>query len=509
MSMSKVCRKSGAKFSVSEDDLRFYERISPAFEGKIFLLPPPTLCPELRAMRRMAWRNSNHLYRRTCDKTGASIVSGFPPDAPYTVYGIKTWWGDDWDSLASGREFDFSRTFFEQFKELLLRSPRPALMNRDPDNSDYCNYAGQNKNCYMANNGSWYNENCLFGEAYLRCRDSVDCHYLRKCELCYEVIGGEGLYDCSFLVDSYFSSNCHFSFNLRSCTDCFLCSNLRSKSNYIRNKPALKEEIAALRETMKSQQGKEQLWAEFAALRLESIHPAVHHTSCEFSTGDYLTNCKNVHFGFMVGNVEDGKYLLHCDEAKDVWDCSLTGYENTELYYETVSSGASGSRARFCSGSWSSSDVLYCDTVMSCKNCFGCSGLKRQEYCILNRRYSKGEYDKLVPRIIEHMCKTGEWGEYFPEEIAPHAYNECHANDFYPLKQAEAQKLGYKWRDEPPVESSSSSAMLPENIAAISEKVCTQLFSCEATGKQYRIVPLELSLLQRMGIAHPRLAPET
>jgi len=31
------------------------------------------------------------------------------------------------------------------------------------------------------------------------------------------------------------------------------------------------------------------------------------------------------------------------------------------------------------------------------------------KYCILNKQYSKEEYEELVPKIIEHMQKTGEW----------------------------------------------------------------------------------------------------
>jgi hypothetical protein len=30
----------------------------------------------------------------------------------------KYWWSDEWDPLDYGIEFDFSRTFFEQWKEL-------------------------------------------------------------------------------------------------------------------------------------------------------------------------------------------------------------------------------------------------------------------------------------------------------------------------------------------------------------------------------------------------------
>jgi hypothetical protein len=32
-----------------------------------------------------------------------------------------------------------------------------------------------------------------------------------------------------------------------------------------------------------------------------------------------------------------------------------------------------------------------------------------KQYCILNKQYTKEEYEELVPKIIEHMKKTGEW----------------------------------------------------------------------------------------------------
>jgi len=59
---------------------------------------------------------------------------------------------------------------------------------------------------------------------------------------------------------------------------------------------------------------------------------------------------------------------------------------------------------------------------------FGCIGLKRNEYCVLNRQYSKDEYKKTVLRLIEHMKKTGEYGEFFPIDISPFKCEDTVAN---------------------------------------------------------------------------------
>jgi len=38
-----------------------------------------------------------------------------------------------------------------------------------------------------------------------------------------------------------------------------------------------------------------------------------------------------------------------------------------------------------------------------------------------------------VPKIIEHMQKMGEWGEFFPSSLSPFGYNETVAEEYYPI----------------------------------------------------------------------------
>jgi hypothetical protein len=53
----KTCKVSGQPFPIYQSDVEFYDKISPTFNGKKFAIPTPTLCPEERERRRMAWRN--------------------------------------------------------------------------------------------------------------------------------------------------------------------------------------------------------------------------------------------------------------------------------------------------------------------------------------------------------------------------------------------------------------------------------------------------------------------
>jgi hypothetical protein len=94
------------------------------------------------------------------------------------------------------------------------------------------------------------------------------------------------------------------------------------------------------------------------------------------------------------------------------------------------------------------SNILYSAfCVNNCKNLFGCVGVKKDEYSILNKKYSREEYEVLVPKIIEHMKRTGEFGEFFPVSISQFGYNETSAQDYFSMTREQALQKGYKWRD--------------------------------------------------------------
>ena len=123
--------------------MEFYDKVSPTFpiplqsEGvsrsdgvvasKRYVIPPPTLCPDCRQQRRIAFRNERKLYKRKCDATGKEIVSIYSPDKEYRVYTQDYWWSDSWDAMSYGREFDFSRSAMKQMKELMREVPKQGI----------------------------------------------------------------------------------------------------------------------------------------------------------------------------------------------------------------------------------------------------------------------------------------------------------------------------------------------------------------------------------------------
>lgn len=124
---SRKCRQCAGEFPITDKDMEFYAKVSPIFGGKKYQIPPPTLCPDCRQQRRLTFRNERKLYKRECDATGKEIISLYSQDKPYTVYHQDYWWSDKWDPMSYGRGFDFSRSAFEQMRELMSEVPHQSI----------------------------------------------------------------------------------------------------------------------------------------------------------------------------------------------------------------------------------------------------------------------------------------------------------------------------------------------------------------------------------------------
>ena len=56
---------------------------------------------------------------------------------------------------------------------------------------------------------------------------------------------------------------------------------------------------------------------------------------------------------------------------------------------------------------WPFESIMYCIVITPCIPLISsdASSLRNKSYCILNKQYTKEEYEELVPKIIEHMMK--------------------------------------------------------------------------------------------------------
>ena len=428
MSVINKCKITGEKFIIRDEDFKFYEKISPKINGKIFLIPSPTLSPREREKRRLSFRNEQKLYRRKSSLSGKEIIALFRPDSQFKIFTHDEWWGDLFDSILFGQNYDFNKKFFDQFYELQLKVPRPPLINNKAENSEYCNFADNNKNCYMCITAN-DNEDCYYNFLAVGNKDSTDGVWCTNSELLYECVDCQGCYNSDFLQNCEGCHDCMFSYNLKSCDHCLFCANLQNQSYCIKNKKISKEEYERATKNIFQKHKIDLLLTEFQKTLLQfPTRKFANLISCDNCVGNNLFNSKNVFFGFDTYKSQDCAYVHDGLNAKDCYDVCF--FEGTELCYESTSLMGYGYRfTNFCRNSY---DLFYCDNCHGCKNCFGCVGLRKKEYCILNKQYTKQEYEKLLPNIISHMSETKEWGEFFPIEKSIFPYEDTLAKEYFP-----------------------------------------------------------------------------
>jgi len=435
--MIKTCKICHQPFTLTDEDLKLYQK---------FGEEPQDLCFEDTQKRRLCFRNERSLYRRKCDATGEEIISIYSPDKPYKVYKSDYWYSDKWDTLDYGQDIDFSRPFFEQFKELQLKVPRLALSNNKNTNSEYCNMTFFNKNCYLLFGGD-YNEDSMYGVLCMRNKDVAECDYSYDCELCYEIQDCKGCYNTNYAMDSNSCSDCSYISDCVGCQNCILCTNLINQSYRIENKQLSKEEFEKVKTELKINitEGHQKAYEKFLDLREKRIVKFAHLVSCENCTGDYLKNCKNCFNCFDASGSEDLQNTIFAMNCKDCLDCSLLG-DKCQLCYNCISILKSFN-VKHSNFVIESHDIEYCDFSLNSSNLFGCIGLRHKKYCILNKQYSKEDFERLRAKLIAHMKETKEYGQFFPPYLSCFAYNESTANTYFPLTKEQALEQGYKWKD--------------------------------------------------------------
>jgi len=507
-SETKTCQNCKTEFIIESEDFAFYDKMK---------VPPPTFCPHCRMMRRFLFRSEHYLNRRADGVDGKEIFSGIPIQSPYKIYNRDYWWSDAWSALDYGRDYDFGRPFFAQFKELLEAVPWCGQTVLNMVNSDYCDQASYCKNSYLSFDVD-YLEDCAY---LVNCNHSKDCFDLLssfRSELCYEGVminnGYRNLFskNCDDCRDVWFSRNCV------ACNDCVGCVNLKSKKYHIFNKPYSKEEyqkklsefnLGSFTSMTKIAAEAERLWDSFPVKYFEGLRNVG-------SSGDYIYNTKNAKQCFIAQEMENVKFIqLVPGKAVNSYDYTVWG-DGASQIYECLTCGVQVDSLKFCFDCWPSSrDLEYCISCRTSHDLFGCMGLRNKEYCIFNKQYSKDEYFALRDKIIAQMKEVPftdihghayGYGEFFPPELSYLSYNQTVANDFFPLTKEEVLARGYEWRDpdQKEYQTTLTAADLPDNIADVSDSVLKEIIQCESCKRAYRVITPELNFYKKIGLPLPR-----
>lgn len=498
-----TCTNCKTPFSVTESDQNFYE---------IIKVPTPTMCPNCRYQRRLVWRNERILYPRKCDATGEQILSVYSDDKPFPIYNNDYWYSDKWDAINYGRDYDFTRPFFDQLEELMNIVPQLARSVSRNENCDYVNQCGMSKDCYLIFEGD-HNRNCYYANNIYDSRDCMEILHGIKNELCFECVD---CHDCYDLKCSQDSKNCSESWFLKNCIGCMNCFgsvNLRNKQYYFLNKKYSKEEYEQKVKSVNlaSYAGLQRMRAQFAELAKKFPQKYIHGIKNENSTGDYISHTERCYDCFDVHNSQDCRNSHITRNMKMVHDVlSFGGDPGLEFCYEVHEGGAGIRNICFCDQIWEAChDIWYSKLCTNgSKYLFGCVGLRHKEYCILNKEYTKETYEEMLPRIIRHMQSTGEWGQFFPMAISPYGYNETMAQDYFPLTKEQALAKGLKWKDRDQREYQPSQIRVPDLISDVPDTITNAVLACTDCGKNYRVIAQELRFCRGRGVPISQKCPD-
>ncbi len=497
--MKKTCKITNKEFEITNKDLEFYKKM---------WVPTPTLCPEERQRRRLAWQNMYNLYHVECRATGKKVISCFADSKKYNVFSMEYWWGDEWNFKDYWMNYDFGKDFFEQYDELLKSTPIPALFtNYENDiNSDYTNFAWFDKNCYLIFHAD-ENEDCLYATWLKKSKKCVDSLNVFDSELTYECIDCQSCYnlnysqDCEKCSDSYFLTNCEW------CNFCFGCTNQMNQKYMIFNEQKTKEEYIKFIEEFDSWKRHiiDLVKKKNSDLIKNTVTKTFYWKNNENCSWNHLFNCKDVLESY---DVKESRNMKFCER--------IYNWPNTDCYdvdqfwlrvsrmYETINTWVDCNNVKF---SWYSYNLVNCEYVLfwfSCSDCFACVWLKNAQYCIFNKQYSKEQYFKLKEKIVNKLKENKNYWEFFPASISPFWYNETLAQEYFSLTEGEIKERNLNFKSEK--ENTLYNWIqveIPNDIMEVFEDILKKILTCETCNKNYRLVEAELKIYKQKNIPVP------
>ena len=449
-----------------------------------------------------------------------NIVAMYDDKVPFPVYCPECYKSDNWGAETYTKDYDFSKSFFQQWSELFNNIPKYSIYTQGVGvDSQYTNFFIDAKNVYLSYS-VLFSEEIYYSSVSDNSKKITDSYDTINSELLYENIGVNKNYSCQY---SYWSSsciNCNFILNCNNCQDCFGCVNLNNKRYCILNDQYSKEQYE---EKMKElDMGSHSFIASFKKdfwkFSLQFPRKYANIVNSIGSTGDDLKNNKNILDSFGSYDSESLRYCYRSIKQKDSIDISYNLGAN--LSYELMSGATNGFNIKFIvMGDVGIKDSDYLYACRNSSNLFACIGLKNKQYCILNKQYTKEEYFDMIEKIKKHMDdmpyidskgRIYKYGEFFPYELCPFGYNEAVINDHFPLTKEEIIERGYPYKEKQDSKYNITlkAQDITDNIKDIDDSILNEIIECEKSGKAFKLTPFELQFYKRMNIPIPRLHPD-
>jgi hypothetical protein len=159
----------------------------------------------------------------------------------------------------------------------------------------------------------------------------------------------------------------------------------------------------------------------------------------------------------------------------------------------------------------------YCTRCFDCENCFGCVGLRRKKFCILNKQYFKDEYWKVLDELKCRLLEEGDYGDIPGLRFSTQHWSSL--LDLFEIDKATAMKLGGRDFDltsggaeglEIAPEMILPLETIPDRLSSDDyENLPGKFYFDPLVGRRFSFLKPELAMYQKLKVAPPRQHPRT
>jgi len=425
----RTCPVSGETWACTPKDIEIVGRLRLPMTDH----SPLTRWRILTAM----WPGGQWWYNRHA-KTGKPMISPVHPATGIRVLSDTEWFAEDFSEVFA--DVDVSTPFFSQL--LALRLKVPSASNRDLEKSEnsisVVSFGDQNSYFVVLSRS----KDTFFSVVAMDTESAAEVYNSVGIMNGYQIIHCERMHTCQYARESADCIRCDFIFDCRNCENCFGATNKRNKKFIWMNEQLSEVEWKKRRaEVDLGRRSVAQKYLEqFDELVRQAVWPESFNVHAENSVGDYLTNvtnCDHVYYAdggarneywttFAIGQAEGNAYVgTPANSRECYWSADMSNCFRVHYSYLM-------SRSQNCE---------YSTECYDCENCFGCVGLRKKKFCILNKQYTESAYWDMLDELKCAMLARGEYGQFLPAKMSPAWFPESGSFKYHLANPSFGEKI--------------------------------------------------------------------
>lgn len=445
------------------------------------------------------------------------MVSRFPEtERMPEVMKYSDYYNQSWEEYLNGIDYDSSKNLFENYAELRKSVKGINMINFfHSENSEYADVVSKWKNIYLSAfivNGD---EDVMYSfgvndESKRVLNSAIISDHSENIYFSLAVQHSFQVFYSRFINNS---SDIWLSTNLIWCTHCIACHDLENSSYCIENTQYEKDEYMIKKdEYLKDKDGYHKSYTDLIRKRWK-------HLASANITWSYAVESEDIewaHFTYRISSWRNIFNVWGFESCQNIYDVfNWWGPSLQDIY--AVNGIAINSE-----NCYTSCHVPNCNTVFysyyleSCSFCIWCIGLQNKSYCILNKQYTKDEWELKANEIFSQMEKEDVLWDFFPGSLNPFYFNDTMGWILWNFTKDEVESEGYMWREwEIKVDIPEESDIISTNDLKhyqsyqdekwlINKNILKKVIQ-DDNGNYYRIVQMEYDFLSRYWLPLPEI----